>query len=546
MSTPDEERFQRLVEDVADGRDVDWNAWEFGDPGLRARARRLRLLQEMSRHGASAAPAAGDPAAGDPAAGDPEDLPTLFSWGPLNVLECLSETPSGAVYRARDTTLRRDVALKLLRPDASLEASEARFLEEARRLAGVRHPNVLVVHGAASYEGRAGIWTDLLDGITLEQRLARHGPLGASEAAVIGIDLCRALSAVHAAGLTHGDVKTTNVMREEGGRIVLLDFSSEPETTGVPGVVRGSPLYALGVLLFRLVTAGYPVEAADVDALIALHAAGGRLRLLDVRPDLPVPFVRAVERALEPDPARRFATTGELEAALSRTLGETGPHVEQTGASRSRSLGRAAVFVAVAGLATAAVMFWRAQTGPGALRVEAALFRQAGAGAEPLVSGDRVSPGDQLFLEISGDRAVHVYVIDEDSEGRAFVLFPAPGVEPRNPLAPGRHRLPGATEGRLRTWEVDSAGGEEVLLLIASDRALPELEEEIRAIPRVETDADPAPAAGDPRRLRGIGRLGAPPPDEERPPRLSDRLRATWDPDSGVWFREIRLRNPGA
>ena len=127
----------------------------------------------------------------------------------------------GAVYRATDQKLQREVALKLLpSPDPD------RVLKEARLLARVRHPNVVAVYGADYLENRVGIWMELVKGHTLEELLRTHGLFGAREAALVGLDLCRALAAVHRAGLMHGDVKAHNVMREEGGRTVLMDFGT--------------------------------------------------------------------------------------------------------------------------------------------------------------------------------------------------------------------------------------------------------------------------------------------------------------------------------
>ena len=155
--------------------------------------------------------------------------------------------------------------------------------------------------------------------------MAGDGPLGAGEAISIGLDLCRALAAIHAAGLVHGDVKAANVLRERGGRIVLGDLGSATEAgatpitgspaTLAPEVLAGGPatpgadLYSLGVLLFQLLSGRFPVDAANPEA--------GRTTLRDLRPDLPPALIEVVERAADPDPARRFPSAGALEQALS-------------------------------------------------------------------------------------------------------------------------------------------------------------------------------------------------------------------------------------
>jgi serine/threonine-protein kinase len=240
----------------------------------------------------------------------------------------------GQIYRAHDPQLNRPVALKLLRRDITLFRPVDRLLAEARTLAQVRHSNVVTVHGADVRDGRAGLWMELVDGQTLEAWLGLHGQMGAGEAASIGVDLCRALAAVHREGLVHGDVKAQNVMREKGGRIVLMDFGAGRAqgagAVGVAGtpmylapeVLAGAPptptsdLYSLGILLFHLLTNRFPYSASDIDTLRAAHAEGERTWLRDLRPDLPHGLVQTIERVIDPDPARRFASAGAMERAL--------------------------------------------------------------------------------------------------------------------------------------------------------------------------------------------------------------------------------------
>jgi len=272
---------------------------------------------------------------------EPPASPVL--WGPLTLLEQIGEGAFGAVYRARDPVLNREVALKLMRPERVTALGASLYLTEARRLARVRHPHVLTVHGADRHDGRVGLWTDLLTGMTLERQLELQGRFGAYEAAVIGLQLCRALAAVHATGLVHLDVKTTNVMREEGGRIVLMDFGAGREAhadeslaglgglgtpmTMAPEQLRGeragpaADIYGLGVLLYRLVTHRYPYEATTVAELAGLQARGADTPLRDARPDLPTEFTRIVERAMSTAPEQRFASAGAMERALAMATG---------------------------------------------------------------------------------------------------------------------------------------------------------------------------------------------------------------------------------
>src|SRR6185295_18908476 len=131
----------------------------------------------------------------------------------------------GKVYRARDT-LGRDVALKLFSESQAPAIKDDRIRHEARVLASIRHHNIVDIYRADWFDGRFGLSMELIQGRTLADELRARGVFSAEEATLIGLDLCRALAAVHDAGLVHRDVKARNVMREVGGRIVLMDFGA--------------------------------------------------------------------------------------------------------------------------------------------------------------------------------------------------------------------------------------------------------------------------------------------------------------------------------
>jgi TolB-like protein len=326
-----------LIESIADGGTIDWAAIEASasDERQRRLIGHLRLVAGVAEVHRTT-PADDEPEAPTSAAVSAEAIPR---WGHLLLLEKIGEGTFGEVYRARDPWLDREVALKLLKPGAGGAVPPARVLNEARTLARVRHPHVVTVHGADVHDGRVGLWMEFVRGRTLSTMLAAQGPMSAGEAAIVGQEMCRALGAVHAAGLVHGDVKAQNVIRESGGRFVLMDFgagqfidhqgSAAKRGAGTPlylapEVLQGgrvsiqSDVYALGVLLYLLVTGTYPVKASSSDELAAAHMRGQRRHLRDARPDLPDAFVAAVERALDPDPQRRYATVGEFLSGLTR------------------------------------------------------------------------------------------------------------------------------------------------------------------------------------------------------------------------------------
>jgi len=321
-----------LAASVADGTPVDWNAAEATAEAFDRRlARHLRLVESIANLHRST-PRETGPIGPVPAPG-----PSGPHWGRLVLLERIGGGTSCEVHRAWDSALHRDVALKLLHDEGSPSDAHTRLLEEARRLARVRHQHVVHVYGAEQHDNRVGLWMELVRGESLEQIVKTRGPFGAREAALIGLDLCAALASVHAVGLLHRDVKAQNVMRESGGRIVLMDFGTGEELAGTsrvvgtplylaPEIFRGqkasvqSDVYSLGVLLFYLVTGQFPVTAASMEQLAQAHAHRQRRPLRDLRPDLPEAFVGVVECALDSDPGRRYSSVGQLERALRESL----------------------------------------------------------------------------------------------------------------------------------------------------------------------------------------------------------------------------------
>jgi eukaryotic-like serine/threonine-protein kinase len=198
------------------------------------------------------------------------------------------------------------------------------------------------VYGIDRHDGRVGFWTDFVRGKTLSALVGEQGTFGSREAALIGLDVARALSAVHRAGLLHRDIKAENVMREEGGRILLMDFGlsvldqRESNIAGTPNYMapelfeRGAStaatdLYALGVLLYFLVSGAYPVQLSGLTLHEALAEFPKRKPLMDLRPDLPESLLRTVSTALEMDPAKRYSSAGQLANALAESLGTHAP-----------------------------------------------------------------------------------------------------------------------------------------------------------------------------------------------------------------------------
>jgi eukaryotic-like serine/threonine-protein kinase len=302
-----------LAEAVADGSAVDWDLAESnaGSPEERQVIQQLRRLASVTTMARAQA----------------------ASWGPLQIRSEVGRGTFGVVYRAWDPRLEREVALKLIE-----NRTTATVLKEGRLLARIRHPNVVTVFGADDFNGCPGIWMEFLTGRTLKAIVDEQGPFGPHEVALVGREVCRALAAVHGQGVVHRDITAKNVMREAGGRTVLMDFGTGEHIDGSVAPLAGTPLYlapevlagaasttasdvySLGVLLYYLVSGEFPVVAASLEELRDAYAAGKRSALRDVRPDLPTVVVQAIERALEADPASRYHSAGAFEAALGRVL----------------------------------------------------------------------------------------------------------------------------------------------------------------------------------------------------------------------------------
>ena len=404
-----EARLLELAIAIADGTAVDWTAADSPAIGSPRDLARLQHVERMVRgHTAlrtqlwshDTTPARDTLFTEARRSGRVDPSETLrVRWGPLVVHEKIGRGSFGDVYRAWDPRLERAVALKLI-PEHSSSASESP-VEEGRLLARVRHPNVLTVHGAERIDGRIGIWTEYVSGETLAAEVRRRGPLPVAEAVAIGVDVCRALGAVHAAGLLHRDVKAQNVFRDGGGRIILGDFGTgiefaddtqvgAPQIAGTPlylapeifqsaPATRASDLYGVGVLLYFLLTGDYPVRGATFADIRRAHESGDRRSLAATRPDCPSPIQAAIERALATDPLQRFETPAMLEAALieaqqqgvetaaatetARTTDRSRPRSRQM-SIRASVLAFGGAATAIAAMTAAGAMLWRTPVSP--------------------------------------------------------------------------------------------------------------------------------------------------------------------------------------
>jgi Tol biopolymer transport system component len=395
MANHGERLLDSVAQAVSDGEAVDWAQLDSAapDPETRELLHQLKVVANIAnlhRKTAQEEDFAAANEGADVARTSPHHTTALNeplpadTWSHLSLREVIGRGAYGTVYRAWDPRLDREVALKLISESIGRGYADA-VIHEARLLAKINHPNVVTIYGAARAEGMVGLWMELIEGQTLEQILQERGRFSAREATLVGLDVCEALAAVHGAGLLHRDVKAHNVMRDRNGRIVLMDFGAGREQ-GLPGEtaiadLAGTPLYmapelfsggeasprsdvyGVGVLLYRLVTGKVPITARSLEEVRRVHASGEVRRLRDERSDLPGPFVQIVEKALSPDPKKRFESAGAFEMALTGLLTATSEGAHITGAPRPltetmRRRWLVAMFVVMLGAAAMAAAWY--------------------------------------------------------------------------------------------------------------------------------------------------------------------------------------------
>ena len=256
----------------------------------------------------------------------------------------------GEVYRARDATLKRDVAIKVLPEYWSRDPERLRrFEQEAQATAALNHPNIVSIFHVGQYDGSPYIVTELLQGETLRDRL-RKGPMRLREVLDFGVELARGLAAAHDAGIVHRDLKPDNIWVTKDGRIKILDFglakldpakaaSADGETVtlqpqSIPGQVLGtvgymspeqvrgqaadarSDIFAVGVILYEMLT-GKPAfrKATSAETMTAILNEDPPA-VSQLAPSVPPGLQRIVNRCLAKNPEQRFQHASDLAFAL--------------------------------------------------------------------------------------------------------------------------------------------------------------------------------------------------------------------------------------
>lgn len=277
----------------------------------------------------------------------PQQPGELGRLGDYRILQLIGAGGMGGVFLAEDVQLRRKVALKIRRPQAAaLPGADERFLREARAAAAIRHENVVTIYAVGQERGVAYLAQELLNGGSLESELRQRGRLPPAEAVEYARQILAGLSAAHAQGLIHRDVKPANIFLDyfpgDARTIKLLDFGlaragADDASITRPGVIVGTPaymapeqasgkqpvdhradLFSLGVVIYRMLTGISPFERGDT--LTTLHA----LAVETPRPvhellDVPLALSELAQSLLAKNPADR-PSAAQVLAALGTCL----------------------------------------------------------------------------------------------------------------------------------------------------------------------------------------------------------------------------------
>jgi serine/threonine protein kinase len=370
----------------------------------------------------------------------------------------------GQVYRAHDTKLQRDVALKVLPPDVAADPERRqRFEREARAVAALNHPNIVTIHSVDEADSRLFLTMELVSGQPLSEMIGRNG-LPIEKLLTIAVPLADAVSAAHARGITHRDLKPANVMVTSDGQVKVLDFglaklidagsAADRTATEAPDLITGqgrilgtiaymspeqaegkpldgrSDIFSLGVMLYEMATGVRPFKGdTSLSTLTAIMRDTPKL-VTDVNPAIPKELGRVIRRALAKDPDRRQQTGKDLRNELDEI------RQELESGELSESSSRAAIHAAASPPRTS----WAAIAGALAIiiavgagiiwsrRESTSTTPAAGSGAiSATVSAVTQEDGLELFPSLSPDGKWVVYTRDEEDTGRNDILLRAVG-----------------------------------------------------------------------------------------------------------------------
>ncbi|OBG33295.1 hypothetical protein A5673_24015 [Mycobacterium sp. E3198] len=270
-----------------------------------------------------------------------------MEFGRYRLLDRLGQGSMGAVYRAHDTALDRDVAVKLLQPELAAEPGfRERFRREAYAAGRLACPNIIPIYETGEIDGRLYLVMPIVDGVDLKEVLKRDGPMSPQQAVRVVEQVATALQAAHKSGLVHRDVKPTNLLMVGDDFVYLIDFGLVHEADAgrltLTNVAPGSPaymaperfsagkdgkvvdaradVYSLACVLYECLTGRLPFSGGGVEGLAAAHRADAPPKPSSVDPAIPVGFDGVIARGMAKEPEDRYQSAHELAVAARAAL----------------------------------------------------------------------------------------------------------------------------------------------------------------------------------------------------------------------------------
>jgi len=263
-----------------------------------------------------------------------ERSPGTFLAGKYKIVEVVGRGGMGIVYKAEDTKLKRNIALKFLPPELIRDPeSRERFVLEAQAAAALSHPNICTIHEICEEEGDSFIAMEYIEGQSLKARM-KKAPLGVEEAVDIAVQVAEGLEEAHKKGIIHRDIKSANIMVTDKGQAKIMDFglakvkggtllTREGTTLGTvaymsPEQARGeevdhrSDVWSLGVVLYEMLSGKLPF-VGDREASILYSVVHEEPKPLKaIKPDIPVELQQIIARALKKKPESRYSSVTEM------------------------------------------------------------------------------------------------------------------------------------------------------------------------------------------------------------------------------------------
>ena len=264
-----------------------------------------------------------------------------FLGNRYEIIEKIGSGGMSDVYRAKDHSLGRDVAIKVLKSDFAQDSSfVTKFRAEAQSAAALEHPNIVNIYDVGSEDGLYYIVMEYVEGITLKKYIATKGRLGYNEALSIAIQMARGIEAAHNKGIVHQDIKPQNIIISKEGKVKVTDFGIaraansntihagsmgsvhyvSPEQARNGFVSYASDIYSLGIVMYEMVTGRVPFDGDTPVAIAIQHIQSQITPPEEIVPGLPVAVSRIIEKCTMKSPERRYASASELLVDLKRAM----------------------------------------------------------------------------------------------------------------------------------------------------------------------------------------------------------------------------------